>query len=214
MKPTIALDADGVLLDYHHAYAGAWERAFGYRPALRDANAYWPMDRWDVQRVSGDALEQLRACFDESFWRTIPALPGALAACQRLVDAGFRLVCVSAVDAKFAAPREQNLAALGFPLDGLVATGNVVAGVSPKAAALVKLGPVAFVDDYLPYHLGVPGSIHRALILREPNGSPNAGPELAAVDSRHPNLAGFVDSWLQRVSPSFPSCGASHVRAR
>src|SRR2546427_9049846 len=26
MKPIIALDADGVLLDYNRAYAGAWER--------------------------------------------------------------------------------------------------------------------------------------------------------------------------------------------
>jgi len=36
MKPIIALDADGVLLDYHHAYARAWAEAFGHPPALRD----------------------------------------------------------------------------------------------------------------------------------------------------------------------------------
>ena len=28
-RPVIALDADGVLLDFHLAYAEAWERAFG-----------------------------------------------------------------------------------------------------------------------------------------------------------------------------------------
>lgn len=201
MKPTIALDADGVLLDYHQAYAGAWERAFGSRPVLRDPMAYWPMDRWDVKRVSGAALAQLRSCFDEAFWSAIPALPGAVEACHRLVDAGFRLVCVSAVDARFAAARARNLAALGFPLEDLVATGNEVAGVSPKADALSKLKPAAFVDDFLPYHLGVPVHIHKALILREPNGSPNTGPGLAAVDSLHVNLAAFVESWLQGPTP-------------
>src|SRR5258708_10635187 len=35
MKPIIALDADGVLLDYNRAYAGAWERAFGQRSEER-----------------------------------------------------------------------------------------------------------------------------------------------------------------------------------
>lgn len=78
MNPWIALDADGVLLDYHQAYADAWGRAFGERPALRDPQAYWPIDRWNVQRVSGAQLERLRACFDDAFWGSIPALPGAL----------------------------------------------------------------------------------------------------------------------------------------
>jgi hypothetical protein len=42
------VDADGVLLDFHLGYAGAWERAFGKRPLERDPLAYWPMDRWHV----------------------------------------------------------------------------------------------------------------------------------------------------------------------
>ncbi len=41
----VALDADGVLLDYSLAYAGAWERAFGVYPVERDPQAYWPIDR-------------------------------------------------------------------------------------------------------------------------------------------------------------------------
>ena len=41
----IALDADGVLLDYNLAYASAWECAFGVRPQLRDPQAYWAIDR-------------------------------------------------------------------------------------------------------------------------------------------------------------------------
>jgi beta-phosphoglucomutase-like phosphatase (HAD superfamily) len=39
-KVIIALDADGVLLDYGLAYAGAWERAFGQYPRERDPQAY------------------------------------------------------------------------------------------------------------------------------------------------------------------------------
>ena len=51
MKPLIALDADNVLLDYSIAYALAWERAFAHRPIERDPTAYWPIDRWDVERL-------------------------------------------------------------------------------------------------------------------------------------------------------------------
>lgn len=44
-RPLIALDADGVLLDFHLGYAGAWRRAFGALPVERDPLAYWPIDR-------------------------------------------------------------------------------------------------------------------------------------------------------------------------
>ncbi len=57
----IALDADGVLLDYNLAYAGAWERAFGVYPVERDPLAYWAMDRWQVERLS-DGLRPTKCC--------------------------------------------------------------------------------------------------------------------------------------------------------
>lgn len=200
MKPLIALDADGVLLDYHQAYAGAWERAFGVRPALRNPDAYWPIDRWNVRRLSGAELDRFRACQDEMFWSTIPALPGVIQACERLVAAGFRLVCVSAIDARYAAARRRNLESLGIPIDDMVATGNTDGPVSPKATALLSLRPLAFVDDYLPYHRGVHSAIHKALVMREPVGSPNVGPDLAHVDSQHHKLTDFVDHWLMNAA--------------
>ena len=64
----LALDADGVLLDYNLAYATAWRRAFGRYPDLRNPHAYWAADRWDVERLSGEALHRFRAGFDAQFW--------------------------------------------------------------------------------------------------------------------------------------------------
>ena len=192
----IVLDADGVLLDYHSAYASAWARAFGVRPVLKDPQAYWPLDRWGVEQLSGARLATLRASFDEAFWRTVPALEGAVQACHDLVASGYELVCVSALRAEFTQARLQNLKAHGFPIETVVATGNDAAQRSPKAAAIAKLKPVAFVDDFLPYHRGVPATVHRALIRREENGSPNVGPELGNVDSQHLNLKAFAQWWL------------------
>ncbi|WP_211454345.1 hypothetical protein [Collimonas antrihumi] len=66
-KETIALDADGVLLNFHEAYRLAWQRAFGILPAVRDPEAYWPIDRWEVERLEGGRLTHFRKHFDEQF---------------------------------------------------------------------------------------------------------------------------------------------------
>jgi phosphoglycolate phosphatase-like HAD superfamily hydrolase len=198
MKPIIALDADGVLLDYHHAYAHAWAKAFGALPALRDPQAYWPIDRWDVRRLEGDELATFRACFDRDYWSSIPAIPGAVDACHALTAAGFELVCVSAIEAGFQEARLQNLRDHGFPIERVIATANVAASVSPKAAALEDLRPVALVDDFLPYLCGIPKAVHAALILRQPNGSPNTGENLTWANSQHADLTEFATWWLSR----------------
>lgn len=198
MRPIIALDADGVLLDYHQAYRHAWHKAFGIMPNLKDALAYWPMDRWDVRKLDGANHDQFRQCFDYEFWSTVPAIFGAVDAAKKLHHAGYELVCVSALDFQFRPARLKNLQDLGFPIERVFATDHSHGKVSPKAEALHALKPVAFVDDYLPYFSGISTAIHTALILREPNGSPNVGPQLANADSQHDHLAGFANWWIER----------------
>jgi len=197
-RPLIALDADGVLLDFHLGYASAWQRAFGVAPAERDPQAYWPMDRWEVDRLDPVRRLKFRAAFEEHFWTTVPAIAGAVEACHRLRDAGFDLVCVSALEAEFEAARLRNLRDLGFPIERVIATGNAAGERSPKADTIAALQPIAFVDDYVPYMRGVPGHVHTALVLRAPNGSPNTGPDMALAKSVHDDLAGFADHWLAR----------------
>lgn len=192
----IALDADGVLLDFSLAYAHAWQRAFGQFPAERDPLAYWPRDRWQVDRLDGERLEQLRSCFDEDFWTSLPAMPGALTACRQLAQAGYELVCVTALPDRFAKARRDNLLSLSFPIEVVHTAEYSDAGPSPKAQILHALQPLAFVDDYLPYFVGVQQPIHRALILRGPNGSPNGGDSLRFVDSQHDDLPAFASWWM------------------
>lgn len=196
----IALDCDGVLLDYSTAYGMVWERAFGEQVALKSARAYWPIDRWGVRYLSGDELQHLRAQMDETFWSTIPAIEGAVQACSQLRSMGYTLVCVTAIAPCYLAARTQNLRDLGFEVERVIATGADAYQESPKAAPLHQLRPVAFVDDYAPYLVGVSDSIHKALIDRDPEGSPNVGEALAAADSVHASLQAFVRFWERRVS--------------
>lgn len=195
-RPILALDADGVLLDFHLGYAAAWERAFGERPRERDPHAYWPMDRWEVDRLDRERMQRFKAEFGEHFWSTVPAMAGAIEACHRLHDAGHTLVCVSALELRYQAARLRNLRDLGFPIERVIATGHDNADRSPKAAAIDELRPAAFVDDYLPYLRGVRDDVHTALVIRAPNGSPNTGDELRLARSVHQDLAAFADHWL------------------
>lgn len=198
---SIALDADGVLLDYSAAYADAWVRAFGLRPELCNPAAYWPMDRWGVPRLDGVELERLSRSFDETFWSTVPPIVGALEACHELVDQGYELICVTALATRFREARVANLRELGFPLSDVLVVEDRGHDQSPKAEVIRALNPVAFVDDFLPYHRGIPGHVHKALIVRDPDGSPNVGPELSIVDSQHKDLRAFSRAWaMQRVT--------------
>jgi hypothetical protein len=113
-----------------------------------------------------------------------------------LHDAGYELVCVTALEARFQAARLRNLKALGFPIRRVVATGHAEGERSPKADAIAALQPVAFVDDYIAYLRGMPPAVHCALVLRAPNGSPNVGDELKLARSVHQDLADFTDHWL------------------
>lgn len=194
--PLIALDADGVLLDYHLAYADVWARVFGQRPRERDPQAYWPMDRWEVEQLAGEALARLQAGMDEQFWSSVPAIESAVTACHALHDAGHRLVCVSALPLRFADARLRNLRDLGFPIERVIATGRAEGLGNPKAEVLAELRPAAFVDDYLPFLAGLPAQTHAALVLRQSRGSPNVGPALESVNSQHADLAAFASWWL------------------
>lgn len=198
-KGIIALDADGVLLDYGLAYAGAWAKAFGTHPSERDPLAYWPIDRWEVERLDGERLGLLRRAFDDEFWSSIPPMPGAIDACRNLTALGFELVCVTALPDEFRAARERNLRIHGFPIDLVHATDNVATSASPKADTLNALKPSAFVDDYLPYFVGVDSAIHRALVLRGVSGSPNMGELLVHIDSQHADLLAFANWWRERL---------------
>jgi phosphoglycolate phosphatase-like HAD superfamily hydrolase len=196
----IALDGDGVLLDYHAAYRKAWQRAFGILPAIKDPLGYSVLDRFEIPRLDVAGRSQLRAGMDDEFWATIPALDGAIEACHALVEAGYELICVSAVKEQHRQARLKNIQTLGYPIERVIATPHTGQGdASPKAQALEVLKPIAFVDDYAPYLRGIPQDLHAALLLREPNGSPNVGNALQLADSTHTNLAAFAQWWLNRA---------------
>ena len=196
----IALDGDGVLIDYHEGYAMAWERAFGERPQVRDPQGYHPMDYWNVPRLGySERLHLKEKGFTRDVWASMPAIAGAREACERLNAAGFSLVCVTAMSARYHKEREHNLHSLGFNVTRVYTAPHAGLG-NPKARIISKLSPVAFVDDYLPYLQGIPQSTWSALIEGRKNNSPNRLQGFKEPNSRHDSLIDFVQFWLGRKS--------------
>jgi len=192
----IALDADGVLIDYHEGYAQGWERAFGFRPTVRNPEGYHPRDYWDVPTLTESELKHFQVHgLSTQTWRNMPAMPGALEACRSLTHGGYRLMCVTALSPVFGEARTHNLKRLGFDLAGVLAVGASGLG-NPKAKTLLDLKPVAFVDDYLGYLQGLPAGTWRALVEGRSHNNPNNDRRLKPPSSRHTSLADFATFWL------------------
>lgn len=196
----VALDGDGVLVDYVKAYGAAWAKYRGCDVSVADPDAYFPHHHWGVPWLEGADLQRFQSFFDTEFWSSIPAIDGALEACRLLVENGCDLVCVTALHHDHRDARQSNLTALGFPIGSVHTTPHSNAdmdGSSPKASFLEQLKPVAFVDDFLPYMRGVSSNIHRALIMRGSNGSPNSAyAGSGCVDSAHATLLDFARWWV------------------
>ena len=138
-----------------------------------------PTGRWTAGRSSGSTRSGAPisgATSTSSFWSSVPAIEGAVDACHRLHDAGFDLVCVSALEPSTRRRACATCATTAFRSSASSPPATPPGERSPKADAIAALDPEAFVDDYLPYLRGVPGHVHTALVLRAPNGSPNAAP--------------------------------------
>jgi hypothetical protein len=203
MKKLLALDCDGVLLNYNAGYGLAWRKAFGYLPELINPNAYWAHNMWGVKWLDdlpGGDLERLRKAFDEEFWSTLPAIEGAVEAANKLAK-HYDLVCVTAIPSEVAVARGKNLRDAGFPSMPVYPTGvgsGSEGGKSPKHLVINELRPVAFVDDLASYLDGIGDHTHKALIHRNVETSPNVD-KLHMADSHHNSLAEFTDWWLRHV---------------
>lgn len=94
-----------------------------------------------------------KAAFEEVWtewgWRSMPTYDRSVEACHRLHQAGYELVCVTAMPCKFIAHRLENFRAHGFPIDRVIsgAYDPVNFNYNPKKAIIEELHPVAFVDD-------------------------------------------------------------------
>jgi phosphoglycolate phosphatase-like HAD superfamily hydrolase len=169
----IALDADGVLVDYNRTFGRIWELHFGDSLTELEPRAYHVHNRYGITAPPGG--HPFWDHFDRDGWSNMDAMPGAVVACQRLAAAGYRLVCVTSMPGHRREDRASNLARLGFPIDEVIAVGAHTKAPAwpggdrsvrsnPKKAAIEELAPEWFIDDDLHKLKDLPDTVGTVLL--------------------------------------------------
>jgi hypothetical protein len=174
-KPLIALDADGVLLDYNAHFSQVWQKAFGETLTTQCEPRYHATHQYGVSLSNERTRQAFFDAFDERAWESLPALPGAVQATQLLSNLGFSLVCVTSMPSKYAQARHTNLKNLGMPIEAVYATGRDRSqpNENPKKSTIDRLSPVYFVDDLIENFLGLSSHVQKILLHKSAPDSPN-----------------------------------------
>ncbi len=138
-QPTIALDVDGVLLDFVPAWISYAERLLGRKLNWYNPSSYRMHEKLDITRAEADAVWNLFNA--EGGWLTLQAIPGAPAVVAELKKYA-QVVAVTASDPKHTEQREQNLRELDMEMP-VFAVG--IGGC--KREVLHRLQPRMFVED-------------------------------------------------------------------
>lgn len=156
------------------------------------------MTKYGVQ-FTPEEKSQFYAVWDADAWRTMPVITGALEACHLLHQAGYELVCVTAMTARFIEHRLENFRSHGFPIDRVVATGcdKENPGNNPKKQIIEELHPMVFVDDRRRNFKHIQGVHTRFVFIDyEWHDDPNRH-ENIYYDVKYPSLLAFVNDFLQ-----------------
>jgi len=129
----------------------------------------------------------------------MPMYDGALEACFLLHQAGYELVCVTAMPARFTEHRLENFRLHGFPIDRIIGTGYNPNSfyINPKREIIEELHPIVFVDDLRRNFKDIQG-VHTKLIFidHENHDDPNLHDNIY-YDVKYPSLLAFVEDFLK-----------------
>ncbi|MBU2761080.1 hypothetical protein [Acidithiobacillus sulfurivorans] len=138
IRRKIALDADGVLLDFDRHFQRHMEYKLGRKlPVLSDS--FQLTARYGIDGFWNDLAQ------DAVFWSGMPLLPDAKNLIYALEDMGFEVWVVTAIG-------EEQRKSRAISLSGLIPAGRIVcagwtATPQDKANILHDLGTVGFLDD-------------------------------------------------------------------
>lgn len=144
-KNTVALDADGVQLNFDLGFRITASKALGRELELLNPRAYSMRERYGMTpKENATAWEAMMT--EPAGWRGLPALEGAKEAVDALKKAGKRIIVVTKIPSDVVDLRAENLKKLGLHFDDIVVTKM---GNNCKTEALSKIKPALFVDDRL-----------------------------------------------------------------
>lgn len=195
MREPVALDADGVMVDFLAGFELALKLVRG-EPVHRRTTDWCLATAYGLTTAEHD--EAWRLFEAHRLIAELPPMPGAVEAIHALHDAGHPVHVVTAIQPRYLADRMHNFKQLGLPLTQVHATGRD--GVhSPHSASkqtvLRQLQPVLFVDDQVMHLNQAPFVPHRVWVRNTDQQFPQPG----GAEPTHVvgSLREFVTGWLQ-----------------
>ncbi|MHB1666091.1 hypothetical protein [Thiomonas sp.] len=139
-KPVVAVDADGVILDFEARWVEVAEQTLG-RSLVKQSAEYHFIPRYGITKAeygqTWDAFDAMGG------WATLPLLDGADVALRRLAE-HYTIHVVTGIELRFKAARWANIRHHGLPVHEVHVTGH---RDNTKETILRNLRPEAFVDD-------------------------------------------------------------------
>ncbi|CAF0802284.1 unnamed protein product [Adineta steineri] len=143
--------------------------------------------------------EKFKQVWNEYGWRRMPMHDGALEACLLLHEAGYELICVTAMSSNFIEHRLENFRLHGFPIDKIISSGYDKDNFNnnPKRKIIEDLNPVVFVDD-LRRNFNNIQHVHTKLIFidHQREDDPNQHDNIY-YDAKYGSLLEFVKDFLK-----------------
>lgn len=163
MRKKIALDVDGVLLNFMPVFDKAAEMVLGYKPTIYqdefNMDHYYLTSRINVDQSKIDEI--LDYMLETRMYANIPALKGAKEAIEKIKEEDFDIYIVTALPERAKEMRLENLLnELNLVPKEIFCVGM---GLS-KGDALKLLRPDIFIDDRIEYLASGPDVFHLAWI--------------------------------------------------
>lgn len=192
----IALDCDGVLLNYNEAYGRALEEFLGEKPTIVSPTAYFCHNYFDVQ-LNPQQKTEFYKFFNDKGWGMMTDLPRSIEATHKLREAGYKIIVVTSMPKIAQDMRHKNLLDLGFAVDATIATGKKNNNINPKKSYIEALLPEYFVDDLMENFHNIDSSTHFVLVDSQSHDSPNLNFEhKIKLHSTHNTLWDFVEKHI------------------
>lgn len=197
-KGIIAIDADGVMLDYNLAFKNIYKLAYGQDLKMTDPNAYHATNMWGLPKLEKETLSEFyKQSHKHEMWKKMPAISDAVKAVNSLAKMGYEIVCVTSMPTEYESHRLENLQSLGFPINRVIATSRV-GKENPKRKAIEELKPVYFIDDLQKNFEGITGDTKLVLIDRNHTDNPNKDHAHIPHHLSFSSLEGFVYYLLEK----------------
>lgn len=142
-KKLIALDVDGVVMDFMTQFLRVHNERYNTRITRDDITSFMPHGSV-AELITEDEWDESFAWFeDNGGYATLEALEGVRTAIKNILDAGHEICYVTARHSKFKGETEMSFHLNKLPI------GKVYFAPRGKVSRLKKLKPDIFVDDSL-----------------------------------------------------------------